>query len=76
MVVRVAEPAAGFTIPDSVRLDGTRLYVPKVGWVRLAGNHGRYLGCLAKQVRLRKEGDEHWEIFLSARTLWLQHRTK
>jgi len=47
----------GFTLPDNVRLDGTRLYIPKVGWVRLAGNQGRYLGCPAKQVRLLKEGD-------------------
>ena len=48
----------GFTIPEAVRLDGTRLYIPKVGWVRLAGNQGRYGGCPAKQVRLLKEGDE------------------
>ncbi|MCE2468322.1 MAG: hypothetical protein J4G06_09960, partial [Caldilineaceae bacterium] len=33
----------GFTIPQAVRL---------------AGNHGRYLGCPAKQVRLLKEGTE------------------
>ena len=55
----------GFTLPDHVRLDGTRLYIPKVGWVRLAGNQGRYLGCPAKQVRLRKEGDERhpqWHV--------------
>ena len=47
----------GFTIPDSVRMDGTRLYVPKVGWVRLAGS-GQYLGCRPKQVRVLKEGTE------------------
>ena len=50
----------GFTIPDKVRMDGTRLHIPKVGWVRLAGNHGRYLGCPARQVRLLREGtDRH-----------------
>lgn len=38
-----------------MRLDGTRLYVPKVGW---AGKQGRYRGCPAQQVRLRKEGTE------------------
>lgn len=48
----------GFTIPQAVRMDGTRLHIPKVGWVRLAGNHGRYLGCPAKQVRLLREGTE------------------
>ena len=50
----------GFTIPDNVRMDSTRLHIPKVGWVRLAGNNGRYLGCPAQQVRLLKEGtDRH-----------------
>ncbi len=48
----------GFTIPQAVRMDGTRLHIPKVGWVRLAGNHGRYLGCPAQQVRLLREGTE------------------
>ena len=50
----------GFTIPQDVRMDGTRLHIPKVGWVRLAGNHGRYLGCPTQQVRLLREGrDRH-----------------
>ena len=48
----------GFTIPQAVRMDGTRLHIPKAGWVRLSGNHGRYLGYPAKQVRLLKEGTE------------------
>ena len=47
----------GFTIPDSVRMDGDRLHIPKVGWVRLGGS-GVYRGCKAKQVRILKEGAE------------------
>ena len=47
----------GFTLPDNVRLDGARLYVPKVGWVRLAGS-GQYFGCRPKKVRVLKEGTE------------------
>ena len=47
----------GFTIPDGVRMDGDRLYIPKVGWVRLEGS-GLYRGCKAKQVRILKEGTE------------------
>ena len=47
----------GFTIPDGVRMDGDRLHIPKVGWVRLEGS-GLYRGCKAKQVRIRKEGTE------------------
>ncbi len=47
----------GFTIPDRVRLDGARLHIPKVGWVRLQGS-GLYRGCQPKQVRVLKEGTE------------------
>ena len=47
----------GFTIPGEVRMDGDRLHIPKVGWVRLEGS-GLYRGCKPKQVRIRKEGTE------------------
>ena len=47
----------GFTIPDTVRMDGDRLHIPKVGWVRLEGG-GLNRGCKPKQVRIRKEGTE------------------
>ncbi|MCY3659713.1 MAG: transposase [Caldilineaceae bacterium] len=47
----------GFTIPDNVRMDGDRLHIPKVGWVRLEGS-GVYRGHKPKQVRIRKEGTE------------------
>ena len=38
-------------------MDGDRLHIPKVGWVRLEGS-GVYQGCKPKQVRIRKEGTE------------------
>ena len=38
----------GFTIPDSVRMDGDRLHIPKVGWVRLEG-----AGCTGVASRSR-----------------------
>ena len=47
----------GFTIPDNVCMDGHRLRIPKVGWVRLEGS-GLYKGHKAKQVRILKEGTE------------------
>ena len=47
----------GFTIPDGVRMDGDRLHIPKVGWVRLHGG-GLYRGCRVKQIRILKEGTE------------------
>ncbi len=51
----------GFTIPDHVRMDGDRLYMPRMGWVRLErGRNFPYRGCAPKTVRLLKEGtDRH-----------------
>ncbi len=46
-----------FTIPETVKLDGDRLYVPKVGWLRLAGSNP-YAGCQPLIVRVRMEGTE------------------
>ena len=51
----------GFTIPDHVRMDGDRLYMPRMGWARLErGRNFPYRGCAPKTVRLLKEGtDRH-----------------
>ena len=46
-----------FTIPEAVRMDGDRLYVPKVGWLRLAGSNP-YADCKPLTVRVRMEGTE------------------
>ncbi len=47
----------GFTLPEAVRMDGDRLHVPKVGWLRLAGSDP-YAGCKPLTVRVRMEGTE------------------
>ena len=44
-----------FTIPEAVRMDGDRLYVPRVGWLRLAGSDP-YADCQPLTVRVRMEG--------------------
>ncbi|MCY4520083.1 MAG: transposase [Caldilineaceae bacterium] len=51
----------GFTIPNNVRMDGDRLHLPRMGWVRLErGRNFPYRGCAPKTVRLLKEGtDRH-----------------
>ena len=51
----------GFTIPDKVRMDGNRLYMPRMGWVRLdRGRNHPYRDCAPKTVRLLQEGtDRH-----------------
>ncbi len=55
-----------FTIPDAVKMDGDRLYVPKVGWLRLAGSD-LYAGCKPLTVHVRMEGTEQhpqWYAYL------------
>ncbi len=44
-----------FTIPEAIRLDRDRLYVPKVGWLRLAGSN-LYADGKPLTVRVRMEG--------------------
>ena len=39
-------------------MDGYRLHIPRIGWVRLDRGHTRYRGCRAKTVRLLKEGTD------------------
>ncbi len=46
-----------FTIPEAVKMDGDRLYVPKVGWLRLAGSN-QYADGKPLTVRVRMEGTE------------------
>ena len=55
-----------FTIPEAVRMDGDHLYVPKVGWLRLAGSNP-YAGCRPLTVRVRMEGTEQhpqWYVYV------------
>ncbi len=50
-----------FTVPDKIKIKGTKLYIPKMGWVRLTGknpyaNHGvalqqRYAASMAVSMR-------------------------
>ena len=58
---RQGRKADGFTIPDQVRMDGHRLHIPRLGWVRLErGPNHPYRGCAPRTVRLLKEGtDRH-----------------
>ena len=46
-----------FTIPEAVKLDGDRLRVPKVGWLRPAGSN-LYADGQPLTVRVRREGTE------------------
>ncbi|MDE0670791.1 MAG: hypothetical protein OXH72_03495 [Caldilineaceae bacterium] len=36
-------------------MDGTRLHIPKMGWVRLSDGH-QHLGCQARQVQVVEAG--------------------
>ncbi len=57
----------GFTIPEKVKIEHSRLYVPKLGWLRLKGNNP-YAVCNPKQARIRREGTKtnpKWYAYLT-----------
>ncbi len=41
-----------FTVPDKIKIKGKKIYIPKVGWVRLTGKNP-YAGCKPKQATFK-----------------------
>ncbi len=57
----------GFTIPQKVKIKGTYLYVPKLGWLRLKGSNP-YAAFMPRQARIRKEGTKanpKWYVYIT-----------
>ena len=46
----------GFTLPDNIRIEDERLYIPKLGWLRLAPIR-RCAGCKPLTVRCKQESE-------------------
>jgi putative transposase len=55
--------ARRFRIPQRVRADAGRVYVPKVGWVRI--RQSRDIDGTIKGATFRREADGHWYVSLS-----------
>jgi putative transposase len=54
---------ARFRIPQRIKIDDERVYVPKVGWVRI--RQSREVDGTFKGATFRREADGHWYVSLT-----------
>jgi putative transposase len=54
---------ATFRIPQRVKVDGGKVYVPKVGWVRI--RQSQEVDGAIKGASFRREADGHWHVSLT-----------
>jgi putative transposase len=53
---------ARFRIPQRVKLDGAKVYIPKVGWVRVRLSQD--VDSTVKSATFKREADGHWYVSL------------
>jgi putative transposase len=54
---------ARFRIPQRVKIEGGKVYVPKVGWVRI--RQSQEVDGQSKSATFRREADGHWYVSLT-----------
>jgi putative transposase len=54
--------SASFRIPQRVRVDGGKVYVPKVGWVRIRQSQG--IEGQTKSATFKRDACGHWHVTL------------
>jgi putative transposase len=59
---KVDEPR--FRIPQRVRVEGGRVYVPKIGWVRIY--QSQPVDCQTKSATFKRDACGHWYVTLTA----------
>ena len=53
-----------FRIPQRVRVEGGRVYIPKVGWVRI--RQSREVGGTTKSATFKRDAMGHWYVALTS----------
>ncbi|MER3490378.1 MAG: transposase, partial [Meiothermus sp.] len=53
-----------FRIPQRVRVEGSRVYIPKVGWVRV--RQSQPVDCPIKGATFKRDTEGHWYVTLTA----------
>ncbi|GEM87960.1 RNA-guided endonuclease InsQ/TnpB family protein [Meiothermus granaticius] len=53
-----------FRIPQRVKVEDSRVYVPKVGWVRIRQNQP--IDCTIKGATFKRDAEGHWYVTLTA----------
>ena len=53
-----------FRIPQRVKVEDSKVYVPKVGWVRI--RQSQPVDCPIKGATFKRDGEGHWHVTLTA----------
>jgi putative transposase len=53
-----------FRIPQQVKIEGSRVYVPKVGWVKI--RQSQFIDCPIKGATFKRDAQGHWYVSLVA----------
>ena len=53
-----------FRIPQRVKVEDSKVYVPKVGWVRI--RQSQPIDCPIKGATFKRDGEGHWYVSLTA----------
>ncbi|MGK0617904.1 RNA-guided endonuclease InsQ/TnpB family protein [Meiothermus cerbereus] len=53
-----------FRIPQRVKVEDSKVYVPKVGWVRI--RQSQPIDCRIKGATFKRDGEGHWYVSLTA----------
>jgi putative transposase len=53
-----------FRIPQRVKVEDSKVYVPKVGWVRI--RQSQPVDCPIKGATFKRDGEGHWYVSLTA----------
>jgi putative transposase len=53
-----------FRIPQRVKVEDSKVYIPKVGWVRI--RQSQPIDCPIKGATFKRDGEGHWYVTLTA----------
>ena len=59
---KIDEPR--FRIPQRVEVDGGKVYVPKIGWIRI--HQSQTVDCQTKSATFKRDASGHWYVTLTA----------
>ncbi len=54
-----------FTVPERIKIEGQKIYIPKIGWVRMTGQNP-YADCQPKQAMFKYEAGDWYGSILYA----------
>lgn len=53
-----------FRIPQRIKVEGSKVYIPKVGWVAI--RQSQPIDCAIKGATFKRDAEDHWYVTLTA----------